>query len=56
MNTLRWNRDFYYEYKLRNIDFSQNRIDSILITDSLVTKTWHENIKLYIRPLPSGSN
>ncbi len=41
---------FYYEYKLRNIDFSKNKIDSILITDSLVTKTWHENIKLYIHP------
>jgi len=47
---------FYNEYKLHNIDFTKNRIDSILITDSLVTKTWHENIKLYLRPLPSGSN
>lgn len=41
---------FYYEYKLQKIEFSENRIDSILITDSLVTKTWHENIKLYIHP------
>ena len=41
---------FYNEYKLHNIDFSKNRIDSILITDSLVTKTLHENIKLYIHP------
>lgn len=47
---------FYNEYKLRSIDFTKNRIDSILITDSLVTKTWHENIKLYLRPLSSGSN
>jgi len=47
---------FYNEYKLQNIDFTKNRIDSILITDSLVTKTWHENIKLYLRPLSSGSN
>ncbi len=47
---------FYYEYKLQSIDFTKNRIDSILITDSLVTKTWHENIKLYLRPLSSGSN
>ena len=47
---------FYHEYKLHNIDFSRNRIDSILITDSLVTKNWHENIKLYLRPLPSGGN
>jgi hypothetical protein len=41
---------FYNEYKLQNIKFTKNRIDSILITDSLVTKTWHENIKLYIHP------
>ena len=41
---------FYNEYKLRHIDFSKNRIDSILITDSLVTQTLHENIKLYIHP------
>lgn len=47
---------FYNEYKLQHIDFSHNRIDSVLITDSLVTKTWHENIKLYIRPLSSGSH
>ncbi len=47
---------FYYEYKLDSIIFSRTRIDSIQITDSLITKTWHENIKLYIRPLPAGSN
>jgi len=47
---------FYNEYKLQSINFTKNRIDSIQITDSLVTKTWHENIKLYLRPLPSGSN
>jgi hypothetical protein len=47
---------FYNEYKLKSIGFTKNRIDSIQITDSLVTKTWHENIKLYLRPLPSGSN
>jgi hypothetical protein len=47
---------FYNEFKLVKIGFSRNRIDSILITDSLVTKTWHENIKLYIRPLPSIGN
>ena len=41
---------FYNEYKLHHIDFSKHRIDSILITDSLVTKTLHENIKLYIHP------
>jgi hypothetical protein len=47
---------FYNEYKLKSINFTKNRIDSIQIKDSLVTKTWHENIKLYLRPLPSGSN
>lgn len=47
---------FYNEYKLLKVDFSRNRIDSILITDSLVTKTWHENIKIYIRPLPTNGN
>jgi hypothetical protein len=47
---------FYNEFKLKSIGFSKNRIDSIQITDSLVTKTWHENIKLYLRPLLSGGN
>ena len=47
---------FYNEYKLQAVDFSRNRIDSVQITDSLVTKTWHENIKLYIHPLSAGSN
>ncbi|MDP2335219.1 MAG: DUF6452 family protein [Bacteroidota bacterium] len=46
---------FYFEYKLHSIDYSHNRIDSIQIIDSLVTKNWHENIKLYIRPLPAGN-
>jgi len=47
---------FYNEYKLKSINFTKNRIDSILISDSLVTKTWHENIKIYLRPLPPGGN
>jgi hypothetical protein len=47
---------FYYEFKLKNIDFTLNRIDSIRINDSLVTKTWNENITLYLRPLPSGTD
>lgn len=47
---------FYNEYKLQSINFTKNRIDSIQIKDSLVTKTWHENIKLYLRPLPTGGN
>lgn len=47
---------FYYDYKLRSIHYTHNRIDSIKIIDSLVTNIWHENIKLYIRPLSAGSN
>jgi len=47
---------FYYEYQLQSIDFTNNRIDSIQILDSLVTKTWNENITLYLRPLSAGGN
>lgn len=47
---------FYFEYKLDSIGFTHTRIDSILITDSLITTKWNENIKLYIRPLPAGGN
>lgn len=41
---------FYYEYKLRLVKITHNRIDSVQITDSLVTTKWNENIKLYIKP------
>ena len=47
---------FYYEYKLLSVAFTQTRIDSITIVDSLVTTQWNENIKLYIQPLPVGGN
>jgi len=47
---------FYYEYKLKAIKSTLYKIASIQITDSLVNKTLHENIKIYIRPLSSGSN
>ena len=47
---------FYYEYKLKSVESTHNRIVSIDITDSLVTTKWHENIKLNIRPLPVGGN
>jgi hypothetical protein len=47
---------FYYEYKLLSVRFTKNRIDSVRITDSLVTKKWNENIKLYIHPLPNSGN
>jgi len=47
---------FYFEYKLQSIDYTNNQIDSILITDSLVTKKWNENIKLYLTPSATGGN
>jgi hypothetical protein len=47
---------FYNEYTLHSITFSTNRIDSIAISDTLVTKAWNENITIYLRPLSSGSN
>ena len=47
---------FYYEYKLKSVESTHNRIVSIDITDSLVTTKWHENIKINIRPLPVGGN
>lgn len=47
---------FYYEFRIKSIESTRNRIDFIEIIDSLVTKNWHENIQLYLRPLPAGSN
>lgn len=47
---------FYYEFKLKKVISNHSRIDSIQITDSLVTKNWHENIILYTRPLSAGTN
>ena len=47
---------FYYEFKIKSVGFTHHRINDLEITDSLVTKDWHENIKLYIRPLPAGGN
>lgn len=39
---------FYTEYKLLDIEYTTNKIDSITIVDSLVTKDWNENIIIYI--------
>jgi len=47
---------FYFEYKLQSINYTNNQIDSMLITDSLVTKKWNENIKLYLTPFTTGDN
>ncbi len=47
---------FYYEYKLKSIEYTKHRIDSIQIIDSLVTQKWHENITLYLHPLSAGNN
>jgi hypothetical protein len=49
-------KGFYYEYKLRSVAFTQNRIDSVRIVDSLVTTKWNENIKLYIGAVPDSIN
>ena len=45
---------FYYEYKLLSVRYTRNRIDTVIIKDSLVTTKWHENIKLYLHPLAAG--
>ncbi len=47
---------FYYEYKLKQIKSTLHKVSSIQITDSLINSILHENIKVYIRPLSSGSN
>ncbi|WP_321287269.1 DUF6452 family protein [uncultured Sunxiuqinia sp.] len=47
---------FYNEFKILDVDHTFNRIDSYDVTDSLVTKNWHENIKFYINPLPNNAN
>jgi hypothetical protein len=47
---------FYYQYKIQDIEHTFYRIDDYEITDSLVTKNWHENIQLYINPLPADDN
>jgi len=46
----------YYVYKLLSVKFTHNSIDSIIITDSLVTTNWNENIKLYLHNLPVSGN
>lgn len=47
---------FYNEYKILDVGHSLNRIDDYEVTDSMVTKNWHENIELYILSLPAGDN
>lgn len=47
---------FYYEYKLKALKYTHNRIDSLIISDSLATINWHENIKFYLRPLLNSGN
>lgn len=39
---------FYTEYKLLDVEYTTNKIDSITVVDSLVTKDWNENIIIYI--------
>lgn len=45
---------FYNDFKIKSIKHSKYRIKYFIVTDSLITKEWHENIKLYISPLPTG--
>jgi hypothetical protein len=45
---------FYNEYTLKEVWFTNHRIDSILIADTLVTSEWNENLKFYLHTL-SGS-
>ena len=47
---------FYYDFIIKSVESTHHRIESIQIIDTLVTKDWHENIELYLSPLPSGSN
>jgi len=47
---------FYHEHKILDVGHSLNRIDDYEVTDSMVTKNWHENIELYILSLPAGDN
>jgi len=47
---------FYYEYWIKNIRHTYNRIDSVVVLDSAVTQFWNENIELYINDLPADTN
>jgi hypothetical protein len=46
---------FYYEYWIKDISYTFNRIDSLVVLDSAVTQTWNENITLYITDLPADT-
>lgn len=46
---------FYYEYKIKNISHTYNRIVSIVVLDSAVTQLYNENITLYINDLPADT-
>ncbi|SFF57410.1 DUF6452 family protein [Sunxiuqinia elliptica] len=47
---------FYNEYKILDVKHTFNRIEDYEVTDSAVTKNWHENIQLYINSLPADAN
>ncbi|WP_339737237.1 DUF6452 family protein [uncultured Sunxiuqinia sp.] len=47
---------FYHEFKILDVGHSFNQIDDYEVTDSMVTKNWHENIELYIFSLPADDN
>jgi len=47
---------FYPEYKIKKINSTFHRIDSLVVKDSAVTKNWDENILIYINSLPTSVN
>jgi len=47
---------FYYEYWIKDIQHTFNRIDSLVVLDSAITQTWNENITLYITDLPADAD
>ena len=47
---------FYNEHWISDVEHSLIRIDSVVVTDSAVTKNWHENIQLYISTLAAVNN
>lgn len=47
---------FFTKHKIKEIEYTRNRIDSVAVIDSLVNQFWHENIQIYINTLPIPAN
>ncbi len=39
---------FYYTFNLQGLGCTANKIDSVVVIDTLVNANWHENIQLYL--------